>query len=134
MKVGMEEALTRFDAHASQNEASYDGDVSDAGEDDTKVVPDEVDYTCRSKARSQWEPPQQQGRKFERLPTRAVTAKPQNLQTRIELVNPATRLYLGEGMGLSAMIEASSLRDAGTNIQKTTFQSTVSSRQVAFSL
>ena len=39
IKVGMEEALTRFNAHASQDEASYDGDVSDA-EDDIEVVPD----------------------------------------------------------------------------------------------
>ena len=31
--------------HASQDEASYDGDVSDAEEDDIKVVPDEVDDT-----------------------------------------------------------------------------------------
>ena len=40
--VGAEEASTRFNAHASQNEASYDGDRSDAEEEDTKVVPDEV--------------------------------------------------------------------------------------------
>ena len=45
MKVGMEEASTRFDAHASQDEASYDGDVSDTEEDDIKVVPDEIDDT-----------------------------------------------------------------------------------------
>ena len=40
MKVGIEEALTCFNAHASQDEASYDGDMSEAGEDDIKVVPD----------------------------------------------------------------------------------------------
>ena len=45
MKVRTEEALTCFDAHASQDEASYDGNVSDAEEDDIKVVPDEVDDT-----------------------------------------------------------------------------------------
>ena len=45
MKVGTEEALTRFNAHASQDEASYDGDMSDAEEDDIKVVPDEVNDT-----------------------------------------------------------------------------------------
>ena len=45
MKVGMEETLTHFDAYASQDEASYDGNVLDAGEDDVKVVPDEVDGT-----------------------------------------------------------------------------------------
>ena len=45
IKVGAEEASTHFDAHASQDEASYSGDISDAEEDDTKVVPDEVDDT-----------------------------------------------------------------------------------------
>ena len=45
MKVGMEEALTHFNAHASQDEASYYGNVSNAEENDIKVVPDEVDDT-----------------------------------------------------------------------------------------
>ena len=45
IKVGTEEASTHFDAHTSQDEASYDGDVSDADEEDIKVVPDEVDDT-----------------------------------------------------------------------------------------
>ena len=45
IKVGTEEASTRFDAHTSQDEASYDGDISDADEEDTEVVPDEVDDT-----------------------------------------------------------------------------------------
>ena len=40
----MEEASTCFNAHASKDEASYDGDVSDA-EDDIEVIPDEVDDT-----------------------------------------------------------------------------------------
>ena len=44
MKIGTEEASTCFDAHTSQDEASYDGNVSDPG-DDIKVVPDEVDDT-----------------------------------------------------------------------------------------
>ena len=43
LKVGTEEASTRFDVPAFQDEASYDGDVSDAGEDDIEVIPDEVD-------------------------------------------------------------------------------------------
>ena len=42
MKVGMEGVSTCFNAHASQDEASYDGNALDAGEDDIKVVPDEV--------------------------------------------------------------------------------------------
>ena len=34
IKVGAEEASTHFNAHASQDEASYNGDISDAEEDD----------------------------------------------------------------------------------------------------
>ena len=45
IKVGAEEASTCFDAHVSQDETSYDHDVSDADEEDIKVVPDEVDDT-----------------------------------------------------------------------------------------
>ena len=45
MKVGTEEASTRLNAHASQDEVSYDGKVSDAEKDDIEVVPDEVDDT-----------------------------------------------------------------------------------------
>ena len=45
IKVGAEEASTYFDAHVSQDEASYDGDISDADEEDIGVVPDEVDDT-----------------------------------------------------------------------------------------
>ena len=43
LKAGTEEASSRFDAPASQDEASYDGNVSDLGEDDIEVIPDEVD-------------------------------------------------------------------------------------------
>ena len=45
IKVGAEEASTHFDAHTSQDEASYNGDVSDADEEDIEVVPDKVDDT-----------------------------------------------------------------------------------------
>ena len=45
IKVETEEASTHFDAHASQDEASYDGDICDAEEDDIRVVPDKVDNT-----------------------------------------------------------------------------------------
>ena len=45
IKIGAEEASTHFDAHASQDEASYDGNISDAEEDDTEVVLDEVNDT-----------------------------------------------------------------------------------------
>ena len=43
IKVGMKEATTHFDAHTSQDEASYDCDISKADEEDVKVVPDDVD-------------------------------------------------------------------------------------------
>ena len=43
IKVGTEEATIRFDAHTSQDEASYDGDISKADEEDVEVVLDEVD-------------------------------------------------------------------------------------------
>ena len=43
IKVGMEEATTHFNAHASQDEASYDGNTSEADQEDVEVIPDEVD-------------------------------------------------------------------------------------------
>ena len=45
IKVGIEEASTCFNAHISQDEASYDGDVSDADKEDIQVFPDEVGDT-----------------------------------------------------------------------------------------
>ena len=45
IKVGAEEASTRFDAHTFQDEASYDGSISDADEEDIEVVPDRVHDT-----------------------------------------------------------------------------------------
>ena len=43
IKVGIKEATTFFDAHTSQDEASYYGDISEVDEEDIEVVPDEVD-------------------------------------------------------------------------------------------
>ena len=45
IKIEAEEASTHFDAHVSQDKASYDGDISDAEEEDIEVVPDKVDDT-----------------------------------------------------------------------------------------
>ena len=45
IKVGAEEASTHFNANISQDKARYNGDVSDADEEDIKVVPDEMDDT-----------------------------------------------------------------------------------------
>ena len=44
-KVRAEEASTHFNAHVSQDEASYNGNISDAQEEDIKVIPDKVDDT-----------------------------------------------------------------------------------------
>ena len=43
IKVGMEEATTCFDAHTSQDEASYDGNISKVDEEEVEVVPDKID-------------------------------------------------------------------------------------------
>ena len=43
IKVGTEEATTHFDAPMSQDEASYDDDISKVDEEGIEVVPDEVD-------------------------------------------------------------------------------------------
>ena len=45
IKIGTEEATTCFDANTSQDEANYEGDVSDADDEDIEVVPDEIDDT-----------------------------------------------------------------------------------------
>ena len=45
VKVGAEEASMLFDAHVSQDEASYNGNISDADEEDIEVVPDKVEDT-----------------------------------------------------------------------------------------
>ena len=43
IKVRTEEATTSFDAPTSQDEASYNGDISEVDEEDVEVVPDKVD-------------------------------------------------------------------------------------------
>ena len=43
IKVETEEATTYFDAPASQDEASYDGNISKVDEEDIDIVPDKVD-------------------------------------------------------------------------------------------
>ena len=129
IKVGREEALTHFNAHASQDEASYDGDMSDAEEDDIEVIPDEVDDTQVESLK----PVRAISAADKEVLKAMVVAKPQSLWTRTQL-NTATRLCLGHETVLSVMIEASLPRGTRTNIQKTTFQCTVSSGQVMFFL
>ena len=43
--IGTKETATHFDATTSQDEESYDGDVSEVDEEDAEVVPDEEDNT-----------------------------------------------------------------------------------------
>ena len=43
IKVGTEEVTTHFNAHTSQDEASYDGEISEVDEEDVEVIPDEID-------------------------------------------------------------------------------------------
>ena len=43
IKVDTEEVTTCFNTPTSQDEASYDGDLSKVDEEDIEVVPDEVD-------------------------------------------------------------------------------------------
>ena len=43
IKVGTKEATTCFDAHTSQDKASYDGNISEVDKEDVEVIPDEAD-------------------------------------------------------------------------------------------
>ena len=103
-------------------------DISDAEEDDIEVIPDGVDDT-------QVESSELVGAiSAADKEVCKATNKSSGLQTRTQLVNTATRLCLEHKTVLSVMIEASLPRDARTNIQKTTFLCTVSSKQVRFFL
>ena len=75
IKVGAEEASTHFNAHTSQDEASYDGNVSDADEEDIKVVPDEVDDT-QIKGSKPAEGDTVTDKEVPKLLTRRMAAKP----------------------------------------------------------
>ena len=41
IKVGMEDTTTHFNAHTSQDKASYNSDISKADEENVRLVPDE---------------------------------------------------------------------------------------------
>ena len=133
IKVRAEEASTRFNAHASQDKASYDGDISDAEENDIKVVPDEVDDT-QIKGSKPVETIPMQTRTFQRLPTRRMAAKPQSLRTRTQLDNTATRPDLEPEMVWSVMTGTSLLMVTRTNILRITFLCTVFRGQAGFFL
>ena len=86
IKIGAEEASTHFDAHVSQDEASYNCDVSDADEEDIKVVPDEVDDTQMESSK----PVEADTTTDKEVPA----AIPQSQQTRSQLKNIATGPHL----------------------------------------
>ena len=75
IKVGTEEASTRFNAHTSQDKASYGGDVSDTDEEDIKVVPDKLDDT-QIEGLKPVEVDTVTDKKFQKLPTKRMVAKP----------------------------------------------------------
>ena len=70
IKVGAEEAFTHFNVHTSQDEASYEGDISDADEEDIEVAPDAVDDTQIEGLK-----PAEADTVTEKLPTRRMAAK-----------------------------------------------------------
>ena len=73
----------------------------------------------RSKAQSQLKLIQSQTRKFQKLPTRRMVAKPQSLQTRNQLKNTATVPHLELEMVYSATIGTSSPMVIRTSILRT---------------
>ena len=131
--VGAEEASTCFDAHASQDEASYDGDISDADKEDIKVIPDKVDDTQieGSKSAETIFIVDQEVLKATNKEDGGQTLKP---GTRTELDNTATSPHLKSTMVQSVMTGISSLTVIRTNILRATFQCTVSRGQAGFFL
>ena len=117
IKVGAEEASTHFDAHISQDEASYNGNVYDADEEDIEVVPDEVDDT------------QIEGLKPVEADTVADKEVPEpnlgSLWTRSQLKNTATGSHLELKMVRSATIGTSLLMVVRRSIPRTTSPFTV---------
>ena len=102
IKVGAEEASTRFNAHISQDEANYDGDISHADEEDIEVVPDEVDDTQIKGSK-----PVEADTVIDKVPeatNKEMAAKARSLQTRNQLKNTATGPHLELEMVRSAKI------------------------------
>ena len=103
IKVGTEEASTHFDAHTPQDEASYNGDVSNADEEDIEVVPDEVDNTqikglkpAEAGTVTDKEVPKATNKEDGSQTSKSVDNKP--------VQNAATGLHLDLEMAQSAMI------------------------------
>ena len=133
MQVGMEEAWTCFDVHASQDEASYDGNVSDAEEDNIEVVPDEVDDTQveSSKPVGAVSTADEEDQKTTNNSSGSQTLKSADKNPTNQ---PSNKALSGTRDGPVYTIKASSLRDARTNIWKTTFWCTVPSGQWTVSI
>ena len=118
IKVRTEEASTHFDAHISQDEASYDGDVSDADEEDIKVVPDEVDDTqikgskpAEADTVTDKEVPKATNKEDGGQTSKSMDKKPVH--------KCSNRPHLDLGMVQSATIGTSSLMVERTSIQRT---------------
>ena len=117
IKVGTEEASTCFDEHTSQDEASYDGDVSDADEEDIEVVPDEVGDT-QIEGSKPAEADTVADKEVPKATNKRMAAKPQSLRIRNQFKNAATGLHLGLKMAQSAMIGTFSLMVEKTSIPR----------------
>ena len=113
IKVGAEEASTHFNAHISQDEASYDGDVSDVDEEDIEVVPDKVDDTQIEGLKLI-----QLETKLQKLPTRRMVAKPWKSMDKKLALKQATGPHLELKMVWSAIIGTSLLMVVRTSIPK----------------
>ena len=131
--VEAEEALTHFDAHASQDEASYDGDISNADEEDIKMVPDEVDDTQIEglKPAETVSVADKKSLKATNKEDGGQTLKPAD---KTQLNNTATRPHLKPVMVQSVITGISSLMVMRTNILRTTFWCAAFRGQVGFFL
>ena len=129
MKVGIEEALTPFDTHAFQDEASYDGDVLDTEGDDMKVVPDEVDDAQVKSAK-----PVGAFSAAEKEIQKATNKSSGSQTLKSADKNPTQQQGFAWEKGWACLLQSKYPRQGmqGQITEKTTFQCTVSSGQVAF--
>ena len=91
--VGVEEAATHFDVPTSQDEESYDGDVSGVDEEDAEVVHDKEDNTQIKTLRSA-EDNMLQTMKAKKRPTRRMGTKLPSLVTRNQFKSVVTEHHL----------------------------------------
>ena len=120
IKVGTEEATTCFNAHTSQDEASYDGDISEADGEDVEVIPDKVDdaQTQGSKLAGADTLPDSEGQEATNKEDDGKTSKHAGKKPVQKCI--ATGHHLILEMVQFVMTKTFSLRVKGTNILKTT--------------